>query len=161
MSSVPFQRLDIAEVFVPPCRALVLNERVAAEYGDANAFDRPFGPTRPSLFEPNSRHAGENVDAIRWHTDLHNDIWTREICIAYMQILERRAECHERLPYASRVRWRRVDPYIEVLRRPRNAVRSESVCANDEKPDVMVDECAQYIVKIGVRLVGPHRLTDP
>ena len=68
----------------------------------------------------------------------------------------RRAERHERAPYPTGVRWRRVNPYVEVLGRPRYPVCRERVRADDEKADVVVHERAKHVAEVDVRLVWTH-----
>lgn len=42
-----------------------------------------------------------------------------------------------------------------------SAVCRERVGADDRKAGFVVEQCAEYIVKVGVRPVGPQPLTDP
>ena len=89
------ERLEIREVFCAAGRALVQDERSAAEHGHPNPGDLAVDAVRPRAVEIDAADRRENVDPIGRNPELRDDLRTAEVTDDDSEVLDRRAECSQ------------------------------------------------------------------
>ena len=105
-------------------------------------------PRRTLGRERNAAHAGETIDTVRRQSELCDDVGSRKIGFVDHQRLQRSAERRQRLPDPPCVGGRRIDPHVEVDGCTRNAVHTQGMGADDQKPRVGLQQFDQNIAKI-------------
>lgn len=122
--------IGINEIHGPSGRSFVANQLRFAEHGicDAGSYHDSIWP---GFIESDAGNFGDEVDSIRFLTDLEDS--TRRFEVFDSQIVQRRTERSQCSPDTSRVFNCRADPDVQILRRARLVVRGQSVCTNNEE----------------------------
>ena len=132
---VCFEPGDVDQVLRTTRAELVDDQVPAREHCGLLISEVRDNPLRPRVGEVDAIDVGNDVHANGGDSNLEDDARGGEIRDG--QVADRRPKLLESAHHALCVDRRRADPDIEILGCPNEAVRRESMCADDEKLNVV------------------------
>lgn len=138
----------VREILRSPARTLVSNESVTADIWNVQILERRLDSLHPCLSKLHAADARHDVDAIGRQSELRDRVNCCEISGRDSQRIDRCAKGGKRIPYPPRIVGRRVDPDVEIYRRPWDTEDPESVSAHHQKSRVGSLQFTENIAEI-------------
>lgn len=148
---------NVGQILQPTCGTLVCDEGFTPEKGDRVTADLALCAGRPCLLEVlDSRDSCEDVDSVWRQPQLHNRFRPEEVVAVDLKIVEGRTEACQRLPHPLHVLRGGLDPDIEILGSPWDAVHGKGMSADDEEAGTRIEQGDEDVLPV---LRHPGRIT--